>query len=142
MRAGATLLCVLLCAAAAGQEDPDPIGRDPDLAGIAIRWDDDFDLILEYRQGDEQEAKRIRDRVRPLQDERDLLAEEVTRLEMRRQRLEGSYSTEMLLEEMLDLNVKSASEAIEALEERIAWKRERMAELDREMQRARRGRAP
>jgi len=131
-----SLLFLFLSQAPDAQGEPAqgnaPQGEEQDLARY---WDRDFDLILEYKQGEER-RNQVREReVRRLEEEIRALREERDTLRSRRRSIEETYSTETLLEELMELEVESASEARKVLDEKIHREDLRIQDLERELDR-------
>jgi hypothetical protein len=108
---------------------------DPLLTGIALSWDRDFDLIYDWETPPEPERAEYGRRREGFETERRALEERLADLELRLAAVQGSYTTEALLREMLAQDVASLQEVQNNLRRDMADTERRIKEVDEVLRR-------
>jgi hypothetical protein len=108
---------------------------DPLLTGIALSWDRDFDLMYDWETPPEPERAESGRRREGYEMERKALVERLADLELRLATVQGSYSTEALLREMLAQDVASLQEVQVNLQRDIADTERRIKDVDEVLRR-------
>ncbi len=105
------------------------------LTGVALSWDRDFDLIYDWETPPEPERVDFKRRREGYEMERRALEERLADLELRLATVQGSYSTEALLREMLAQDVASLQEVQDNLRRDMAHTERRIKEVDEVLRR-------
>lgn len=113
-----------LCQAAPAGVDKAPV------ADEALAWDRDFDLLLELKHAPTKTQKAAEDERAALLKERDGLASKVAELKARLAAVEGTYTTEALLTEMLRQDVADMQSVRDNLRRWIKADEDRMSDID------------
>lgn len=99
-------------------------------ADEAMAWDRDFDLLLELKKEPTKAQREILTRRAALEQERRTLLEQLADLRSRLAAVEGTYTTEAILSEMLRQGVAGMPEAQENLRAWIERDEVRLKEID------------
>ncbi|MEW5763899.1 MAG: hypothetical protein ACOYXN_06755 [Acidobacteriota bacterium] len=108
---------------------------DPILIGVALSWDRDFDLIYDWETPPEPERAVAGRRREGYELERKALEDRLADLTARMAAVQGSYSTEALLKEMLAQDVASLQEVQDNLRKEMADTERRIKEVDQVLRR-------
>jgi chromosome segregation ATPase len=113
-----------------GQETPPPQALEREGAStLALQWERDFDLLYDL-EGADPAREAAETRRRALELERQGLDARIGALRERLGALEGSYSTELLLREMLTLDVGTLQEVQAVLRRELAAAEGRRKEVE------------
>ena len=96
-------------------------------------WERDFDLLLELKNIPTKGQLLKAARRRALEEEREGLASRQEDLKKRLAQIQGTYSTEFLLNEMMRLDVTDFQSVQAKLKDELKTVTDRLAEVDREM---------
>jgi hypothetical protein len=108
----------------------------PESAGDeALAWDRDFDLLLELKNEPTRAQREVDARRAGLVKERGELVEKIDGLRARLAAVEGTYTTETILNEMLRQGVADMQTAQENLRTWIHQDEDRVKEIDAKLQR-------
>lgn len=138
---GGVILAVLLLVAtgSARAQEPPPVKEEASPAGRAapaggadeaMAWDRDFDLLLELKGEPTKAQREILTRRAALEQERRTLLEQLADLRSRLAAVEGTYTTEAILGEMLRQGVADMPAAQENLRAWIERDEARLKEID------------
>jgi len=134
-----SVLCLVLGLLADGQErrpwtaekPAEPAESQSGPGGIdPVAWERDFDLLLEVRNIPTKGELVAAARLQALTQERDGEQAKLEDVKKRLARLQGTYSTEVLLNEMLQLDVKDFQSVQTKLEEEAKAHRKRLLEIE------------
>jgi FtsZ-binding cell division protein ZapB len=101
----------------------------------ALAWDRDFDLLLELRDAPTRAEVEAAARRQALTEERDRLSRHLADLQSRLDALQGTYSTETLLNEMLRQGVSDMQTVVANLNREIKAAKSRIAGIDDRLKR-------
>lgn len=134
-RMALTSLSVLASASFFAQS-PGPAPANPQAAprDEAMTWDRDFDLLLELNAAPTKAQQAAEERRQALEKERADLADRLDDLQSRLAAIEGTYTSEALLNEMLRQGVGDVQSAQANLRLWIRKDQERVREIDAELQ--------
>ncbi len=108
-----------------------PAGADKAAgADEALAWDRDFDLLLELKNTPTKTQRAAENERAALLKERDGLASKVAELKARLAAVEGTYTTEALLTEMLRQDVADMQSVRDNLRRWIKADEDRMSDID------------
>jgi chromosome segregation ATPase len=96
-------------------------------------WERDFDLLLELKNIPTKGQLVIAARRQALEEERGALLARQEDLKKRLAQIQGTYSTEFLLNEMMQLEVSDLQSVQTRLREELRVVSERIAEVEREI---------
>ena len=116
-------------ASAAGAVSSQEGGRE------ALSWDRDFDLLLELKDVPTRAELDLAARRRALVEERGRLGRKLADLQSRLDSLQGTYSTETLLNEMLRQGVSDMQTVVANLSRDIKATKAKIADLDDRLKR-------
>lgn len=121
----------------AGGAQAAPAGAgQPDAAGLeALAWDRDFDLILELRKVPSGAQLLKEARRQALEKEKGELQAKVKELQSRLDALQGTYTSETLLNEMLRQGVSDMQSATKNLKDEIHRDQGRIDDLNQSLKR-------
>ncbi len=127
---------VLLASAASLTQSPGPAPANPHAAprDEAMSWDKDFDLLLELKATPTKAQEAAEEHRQALEKERAGLADRLDDLQSRLAAIEGTYTSEALLNEMLRQGVGDVQSAQANLRQWIRQDQERAREIDAELQ--------
>jgi hypothetical protein len=138
-----TCLIALMCLAwvpqAAGQERRPWAPEKPAAAGSPssetdpMLWERDFDLLLELKNIPTKGQLLKAARRHALEEEREALLSRQEDLKKRLAQIQGTYSTEFLLNEMMRLDVSDFQSVQAKLRDELKVVTERLTEVEREM---------
>lgn len=135
--ATAALVYLVLSASAAAlaQAPPEPA---PQPAAKpqeeAMSWDRDFDLLLELKAAPTKAQRETEERRVALEKERVEVSDRLDELQSRLAAIEGTYTSEALMDEMLRQGVGDLQSAQNNLRQWIHKDQERAREIDAELQ--------
>lgn len=101
--------------------------------GMALRWDRDFDLLIDMKDVPTLAQKKLEQEKKILIAERDSLKRTLASLDKRLAVVNGSFSNEALVEEMLKLKEHDAASVRKTLREQKARTQQRIAEVERSL---------
>ncbi|MGC8762638.1 MAG: hypothetical protein ACP5VN_03235 [Acidobacteriota bacterium] len=116
------------------QETPPPAAAREGSSGLALQWEKDFDLLYDL-EGADPVREAAETRRKALELERQGLDVRIGELRERLRSLEGSYSTELLLREMLALDVGTLQEVQAVLRRELAAAEGRRKEVEEALRR-------
>jgi FtsZ-binding cell division protein ZapB len=100
----------------------------------AMAWDRDFDLLLELKNEPTRGQQEMDTQRAALEQERRVLLERMDGLRSRLAAVEGTYTTEAILKEMLQQEVADMQTAQENLRNWIRQDEDRVKEIDARLQ--------
>lgn len=103
-------------------------------SGLALEWEKDFDLLYDL-EGKDPAGEAAESRRKALELERQGLEARIEELRERLGALTGSYSTELLLREMLTLDVGTLQEVQAILRRELADAERRRKEVEETLRR-------
>lgn len=112
-----------------------PSGAPTSAGDEALAWDRDFDLLLEMKNEPTRAQREMDARRAGLLKERGELVETIDGLRARLATVEGTYTTEAILNEMLRQGVADMQTARENLRTWIRQDEDRVKEIDAGLQR-------
>jgi len=112
-----------------------PSGATASAGDEALAWDRDFDLLLEMKNEPTRAQREVDARRAGLVQERGDLVEKIDGLRARLAAVEGTYTTEAILNEMLRQGVADMQTARENLRTWIRQDEDRVKEIDAGLQR-------
>lgn len=131
----ASLLAAASPAALRSQDPPPSEAPEGESAsGLALQWEKDFDLLYDL-EGADPVREAAESRRKALEMERQGLEARIAALRERLGTLEGSYSTEVLLREMLALDVGTLQEVQAVLRRELAAAEGRRKEVEEALRR-------
>jgi len=122
----------------AGETPPKPqvsSGGPASAGDEAMAWDRDFDLLLELKNEPTRAQREVGARRAGLVQERRELVERIDGLRARLAAVEGTYTTEAILNEMLRQGVADMQTARQNLRNWIRQDEDRVKEIDAALQR-------
>lgn len=133
----AALVWLLLNVAVASraQTPPSPASQRP-AQEEALAWDRDFDLLLELKATPTKAERTAEEEKAQLAKERVEVGEHLDDLKSRLAAIEGTYTSEALLNEMLRQGVADVQTAQGNLRKWIRKDEDRIREIDSELQRS------
>ena len=135
-----SLVLALLCgsalwAATWAQSPPAPaVPKDVDPSTEAMAWDRDFDLLLELNKAPTKVQAIQEDKRKAIAGEREEVRAHMAALEARLAAVEGTYTTEAVLNEMLRQEVADMLTVQDNLRRWIKEDDDRIKELDAKLQ--------
>ena len=126
------LVFMILCAQASptGAQEPPTPAATPPAQEEAMAWDRDFDLLLELKAAPTKAQVEAEERRASLEKERSELIEHLEDLRSRLSAIEGTYTSETLLNEMLRQGVGDTQAAKDNLGKWIRQDEERLKEVE------------
>ncbi|MGA9751930.1 MAG: hypothetical protein WBS54_09090 [Acidobacteriota bacterium] len=141
----AALLLLILWLPLPGQEPPAkqpapaPAGEgSQERLSTALEWDRDFDLLLEVENQPTRAQILIASRIEGLEKQEESLSKQLADLKARSAALEGTYTTEALLKEMLRQGVSDLQSVQRNLKNDTDRTQARLFEVQAELARLRR----
>lgn len=129
------LMGALLAVAAADPPQSPPAAQTPEVGDQALRWERDFDLLLDL-QNVPSPADLVRQaRIEELKNQRRALRAHLADLQGRWAALQGTYTTETLLNEMLRQGVPSLQEVQKNLKDEMDQTTAKIQNLDDKLRR-------
>lgn len=100
---------------------------------MSLRWNRDFDLLIDMEDVPTLAQKKLEKRRNALLKERASLKRKLADLDDRIAAISGTFTNEVLLDEMLKLKVKDAASVRRKLQEQRAGTVRRIIEIDRSL---------
>ncbi|MGC8723125.1 MAG: hypothetical protein ACP5VF_04570 [Acidobacteriota bacterium] len=118
---------------------PPAKGGGQERLSTALEWDRDFDLLLEVENQPTRAQLLLASRIEDLEKQEEHLSQQLADLRARSAALEGTYTTEALLREMLRQGVSDLQSVQRNLKNDTDRTQARLLEVQSELARLRRG---